>query len=119
MYSPVNSSPVNMPAANGWGCEVASGSGSKYVVIIATDVNAEKLAELAAAHREFITDLGVSIVGGIVTSISLGWVLTTPGVVSYAAWNVLVLVLSILVVVSLRRRQKDIALAGVTSAGSA
>jgi hypothetical protein len=33
-------------------------------------------------------------------------VLTPPGVVSYAAWNVLVLALSILVVASLRRRQK-------------
>lgn len=61
----------------------------------------------------------VSIVGGVVTSINLGWVLTTPGVVSYAMWNVLVLVLSILVVVSLRRRRKDVALVNAPSAGSA
>lgn len=31
----------------------------------------------------------VSIVGGFVTAWSLGWVLTTPGVVSYVGWNIL------------------------------
>jgi hypothetical protein len=47
----------------------------------------------------------VSIVGGFVTAWSLGWVLTTPGVVSYVGWNILVLALSIFVVLSLRKRQ--------------
>ncbi|MCO6451109.1 MAG: hypothetical protein J5I90_10020 [Caldilineales bacterium] len=49
----------------------------------------------------------VSIVGAVVTAWSLGWVLTVPGMISYAAWNVLVFALSILVVLSLRRRQKE------------
>ena len=47
----------------------------------------------------------VSIVGGFVTAWSLGWVLTTPGVLSYVGWNVLVLALSIFVFLSLRKRQ--------------
>lgn len=54
----------------------------------------------------------ISIIGGIVTSINLGWVLTTPGVISYVAWNVLVLALSILVIASLRRRQNQVVRAG-------
>lgn len=47
----------------------------------------------------------VSIVGGFVTAWNLGWVLTTPGVVSYVGWNILVLALSIFVMLSLRKRQ--------------
>lgn len=47
----------------------------------------------------------VSIIGGIVTAWNLGWVLTTPGVVSYVGWNILVLALSIFVILSLRKRQ--------------
>lgn len=47
----------------------------------------------------------VSIVGGFVTAWNLGWVLTTPGVVSYVGWNILVLALSIFVTLSLRKRQ--------------
>jgi hypothetical protein len=47
----------------------------------------------------------VSIVGGFVTAWSLGWVLTTPGVISYVGWNILVLALSIFVMLSLRQRQ--------------
>lgn len=54
----------------------------------------------------------ISIIGGIVTSFNLGWVLTTPGVTSYVAWNVLVLALSILVIASLRRRQSQAVRAG-------
>lgn len=49
----------------------------------------------------------VSLVGGMVTAWNLGWVLSTPGMVSYALWNVLVLALSILIILSLRRRQKE------------
>jgi type IV pilus assembly protein PilA len=30
-------SATTLPAANGWGCEIASGSGSKYVKLVATD----------------------------------------------------------------------------------
>lgn len=47
----------------------------------------------------------ISIVGGFVTAWSLGWVLTTPGVLSYVGWNILVLALSIFVILALRKRQ--------------
>ena len=49
----------------------------------------------------------LSIVGALVVSFELDWVFTPTGLVCYAAWNVLVLVLSICVVVSLRRRQRQ------------
>ena len=53
----------------------------------------------------------MSIAGALVTAISLGWVLTLPGIVSYAVWNILVFVLSILVILSLRRRQNETVIA--------
>jgi type IV pilus assembly protein PilA len=36
------------PGANNWGCEVSSGSGSKYVESIATDVNGKVTAKVQA-----------------------------------------------------------------------
>lgn len=51
----------------------------------------------------------MSIAGGVISAWDLGWVLTTPGLVNYMVWNVLVLALSILVIVSLRRRQNEAA----------
>ena len=36
VYQSVSSS-ANIPAANGWGCEVSAGSGSKYVASVATN----------------------------------------------------------------------------------
>jgi type IV pilus assembly protein PilA len=36
------------PGANNWGCEVSSGSGSKYVESIATDVNGKVTAKIQA-----------------------------------------------------------------------
>jgi type IV pilus assembly protein PilA len=35
VYQSVSSS-TNMPSANGWGCEISTGSGSKYVASVAT-----------------------------------------------------------------------------------
>lgn len=52
----------------------------------------------------------VSIIGAVVTSFDLGWVLTVPGVVSYAAWNILVLAMAILILLSFRKRRSEIAL---------
>jgi hypothetical protein len=45
-----------------------------------------------------------SLAGGFVSSANLGWVMTTPGLVNYAVWNVLVLFLSIFFLLSLRKR---------------
>lgn len=53
----------------------------------------------------------MSIAGGVISVWDLGWVLTTPGLVNYMVWNALVLALSILVIVSLRRRQNEAATA--------
>jgi hypothetical protein len=51
----------------------------------------------------------ISIIGAIVTSFDLGWVLTIPGVVSYAGWNVLVFVMAILIYLSFRKRRLEMA----------
>jgi len=52
-----------------------------------------------------ITNYIVSMVRGLVTAWSLGWMLTTPGTVSYIGSNMLVLALSVFVLASFRRRQ--------------
>lgn len=49
----------------------------------------------------------VSILGAFVTSLDLGWVLTLPGVIGYVAWNALVLVLSILLLLVFRQRRAE------------
>jgi hypothetical protein len=50
----------------------------------------------------------VSIAGALVTVVDLGWVMTTAGLLSYAVWNLLVLVMGIFVIVSLHRRRRDL-----------
>jgi MFS family permease len=47
----------------------------------------------------------LSIAGGFVTSLDLAWVMTLPGLMSYAGWNVVVFALSACVAVALHRRQ--------------
>lgn len=46
----------------------------------------------------------ISIAGGIATAWHPAWVMTTPGMISYMGWNVVVFALSICVFVALRRR---------------
>jgi hypothetical protein len=46
----------------------------------------------------------LSIAGGFATSINLGWVMTMPGMISYIAWNCVVLSISILFVLTFKRR---------------
>lgn len=65
--------------------------------------NRNRIEKMTAALM--IANGVVSIAGGVVTAWSLGWVLTTPGIVSYVGWNILVLALSIFVILSLRKRQ--------------
>jgi hypothetical protein len=58
--------------------------------------------------RVLMTTNGVfSIVGALVVSFDLNWVLTPAGLLSYAAWNVLVFALSICIVVALIRRLRQ------------
>jgi hypothetical protein len=48
-----------------------------------------------------------SIIGALVVSFHLSWVFTPAGLLSYAAWNVLVFALSICIIVALRRRKRQ------------
>ncbi|RPH38004.1 hypothetical protein EHM92_01205 [bacterium] len=47
-----------------------------------------------------------SIAGALIVSFELSWVFTPAGLLSYAAWNVLVLALSICIIGALKRRQR-------------
>jgi hypothetical protein len=46
----------------------------------------------------------VSVAGGFISALDLAWVMTLPGMINYIAWNALVILWAIFVIVSLRRR---------------
>jgi hypothetical protein len=46
----------------------------------------------------------ISVIGALATAYDVGWVLTPPGVASFALWNVVVFVLAVCVFLALRRR---------------
>lgn len=59
----------------------------------------------------------ISIIAAVVTTLNLGWVLTTPGLVSYTAWNILVFAMAILILLSFRKRRSEIASPAPLAAG--
>ncbi|MFA9440709.1 pilin [Uliginosibacterium sp. sgz301328] len=67
-YQSMNSS--STPSANGWGCEVASGSGSKYVQQVATDdkgvvtVTATGLSEISGKTLSLTPYIGSAAANG-------------------------------------------------------
>jgi len=49
----------------------------------------------------------VSVISALITAADLDWVLSTPGLVSFMVWNVLLIAITFLVVVASRRRMAD------------
>jgi hypothetical protein len=72
---------------------------------------AAMVSVVATAALFMILNGIVSIIGAIVTSFDLGWVLTITGVVSYAGWNILVFAMAILIYLSFRKKRSEMALA--------
>jgi hypothetical protein len=66
-----------------------------------------RLAEEGEKTALLVANGVVSIMGGFVTATSLGWVYSTAGLVSYALWNVLVVALTIMIILALRRRERE------------
>lgn len=60
----------------------------------------------SAAKYLFIANGVVSILGDLWTSVDLGWVLTPAGIAAFVIWNFLYLVMIILVIVVLHKRQQ-------------
>ena len=48
----------------------------------------------------------ISVIGALATAYDVGWVLTPPGVASFALWNVVVFALAVCVLLVFRRRQR-------------
>ena len=59
-----------------------------------------------AANRVFILNGILSLAGALWTSIQPGWVLTLPGLIAFATWNMLYFALAILVYTVLKRRME-------------
>lgn len=51
----------------------------------------------------------LSIGGALLTAIDLGWVLTTPGYISFGLWNILYLILALITIKVLISRKNDTA----------
>lgn len=56
--------------------------------------------------RAFVLNAVLSVAGGIATAVWPSWALTVPGVVSFAVWNLLMVVMGVLVIVVMRRRAR-------------
>lgn len=56
----------------------------------------------------------LSIVGGFISAVNLGWVLTPPGIINYILWNGLVLLWAVFVIWSLLRRERQHQVAAAT-----
>jgi len=49
----------------------------------------------------------LSVIGALWTAFDLGWVLSIPGLVAFGLWNVLYVVLAVVFLLVLRRRQSE------------
>lgn len=54
----------------------------------------------------FVINGLISIAGAIMTAVDLTWVMSPSGLVSYVAWNVLILMMSVLLIIVFVRRQR-------------
>ena len=50
----------------------------------------------------------ISIAGGFITAGQPGWVMTIPGLINYIAWNALVVLWGVFVIISLYRREHQV-----------
>ena len=64
------SSTANMPAANGWGCEISTGSGSKYVKQVVTDTAGKVTATAQGFNDTTIDEKLVTLVPMIGSSVA-------------------------------------------------
>jgi MFS family permease len=60
-----------------------------------------------AARWAFVANGPLSVVGALWTALQPGWVMTTPGMVAFAAWNVLVVAMAALAMALFRARAQD------------
>jgi hypothetical protein len=56
----------------------------------------------------FIANGVLSIIGTIWTAVDLGWVLTTPGLISFVLWNILYIALAIVTIIIFNRKRKEL-----------
>jgi hypothetical protein len=49
----------------------------------------------------------LSIAGGFITAMDLSWVMTTTGMINYIAWNALIVLWGVFVILSLLRRERE------------
>ena len=94
---------MSNPRSMGWAVEMWG-----YGMLgIATWLSASAFSGAALerwAARTCVANGVISVAGGVMTAARLDWVFTTPGYVSFAAWNLLMLVLAGLTVAVWRRR---------------
>jgi hypothetical protein len=91
------------PTAIAWAIEMWGyaflGLGTWLVAGFFVDRGVERAAKIL-----FVVNGIISVIGALWTALDLGWVLSNAGLVAFALWNVLYLVLAILVLLVLKKR---------------
>jgi hypothetical protein len=93
---------MSNPRSLGWGLEMWGygllGIATWFVAPVFQGTRLER-----ATYWAFVANGPASIVPALLTALHPGWVLTVPGLVSFAVWNVLVVVMSVLALLVFRR----------------
>lgn len=110
-YTPANDAVIGAatmanPSSLGWAIEMWGYNFLGFATAFAAPAFRRNPLERIAAVL-FILNGIVSLVAAVATSVDSGWVLTAGGLVGYGAWNLLVLVMSILALVAFRRRLRQ------------
>jgi hypothetical protein len=92
------------PRSLGWAIEMWGYGFLGVATWLAAPVFGGSRLERATAVLMVLNGI-VSVISALATAYDPGWVLTTPGLVSFGVWNVVVFALAICVGLALRQRQ--------------
>jgi len=96
---------MSNPTSLGWGLEMwgyaALGLATWLVSPVLDGAGPERVA-----RSLYVVNGPISVLGGVVTAIVPGWVLTGPGLIAFAGWNGLVIVMMALTVYAMNRRRR-------------
>lgn len=94
---------MSNPVSLGWGLEMWGYAALGVATWLASPVFGSGALE-GSLRALFVANGPISVLGGVVTVMVPGWVLTKSGLVAFGAWNVLIIVMLGLTVAAMRRR---------------
>jgi hypothetical protein len=92
------------PRSLGWALEMWGYAILGVATWLVAPVFAGSVQERTVAWM-FVANGPLSVAGGLATALWPGWVMTTPRLIAFAGWNVLVAAMAVGVIVVMRRRR--------------